>query len=225
MSASTSGKRADDWYRSSSWDDAARAEFDARLARARAGNRVQYRRIKALALLEGGGPVREAAARALLEANVATPDILDFERVVALHRLAGLERSAGRLDEAERLLRQALGVGGPDGNGTSGEEETELAEILLERGGRERIAEAKAMLDRRSEDMPLFARSRFRLCVAQVRVSIALGNRDLAQAWAAAALRIAGERHSGLAHHPDLGLVESAVGTIDWLGGVASGSS
>lgn len=225
MGAAGSSKRADDWYRSADWDEAARAEFANRLARARADNRVQYRRVKALALLETGDPVREAAARALLEENLATPGLFDFERVVALHRLADTERSAGRLDEAERLLRQASSVGGPDGNGTSGEEETELAEILLERGGQERIAEAKALLDRRSEEMPLFARSRFRLCVAQVRVSLALGDRAIAQEWAVAGLQVAGEKHSGLTYHPSLGLVDSDVSTMAWLEAVASGHS
>lgn len=225
MSTASSSKPADDWYRSANWDEAARAEFDDRLARARADNRVQYRRIKALALLDSGDPVRAAAARALLEENLATPDLFDFERVVALHQLAEIERSAGRLDEAERLLRQALSMAGPDGNGTSGEEETGLAEILLERGGQERIVEAKALLDRRSDDLPLFARSRYRLCVAQVRVSIALGKQDLAQDWALAALQVAGEKHSGLTRHPNLGLVESDVSTIEWLEAVASGNS
>jgi hypothetical protein len=222
MCAAGSSHHADDWYRSANWDEAARAEFDTRLARARADNRIQYRRIKALALLESGDPVREAAGAALLQANLASPDLFDFERVVAFRRLAEMERAAGRLDEAERRMRQALSVGGPDGNGTSGEEETALAEMLLERGGRERIAEARALLDRRSEDVPLFARSRFRLCVAQVRVSIALGNQDLAQEWAVAALRVAGEEHSGLTHHPNLGLVESDPSTIHWLEAVAS---
>jgi hypothetical protein len=44
----------EDWFRSPAWDQAARAEFELRLARARDHNRPQYLRIKGLALREAG---------------------------------------------------------------------------------------------------------------------------------------------------------------------------
>lgn len=54
-------------------------------------------------------------------------------------------------------------------------------------GSTSRASEAKALLDRRTEAMPLFARSRFRRCVAQVGSSLALGDRRTARDWARAA--------------------------------------
>lgn len=43
-----------EWFRTSDWDDDARAEFEKRLGRARDHNRPQYLRIKALALRDAG---------------------------------------------------------------------------------------------------------------------------------------------------------------------------
>lgn len=210
------------WYRSSEWDEDAQAEFARRLARARPDNRPQYRRIKAIALIGSPDATKRAAAQALLEQNLDAGDTADFEKVFALNVLSRHERTAGRIDDAERHLREILALVGPDGNGVNGEEEIRLAEILIEQGGPRQIAEAKELLDRRASDMPLFIKSRFRLCVAQARAARVLGIDESAD-WAEAALRLERETRSGLAKHPTLGLVETDAETLAWLRELALG--
>lgn len=183
---------------------------------------MQYRTAKAAALLGSGDPVRIAAGRELLEQNLTTQGIHDYERVGILVLLAELARSDGRLDEAEGRLREALQIAGPDGSGTNGEEEIRLAEILVERGGVDRLREAKALLDRRAGDPPLFVRSRYRLFVAQAGACVALGDPRGAAAWAEAALAAADATDSGLRNHPRLGLVDPDPDLRAWLHRVAS---
>jgi hypothetical protein len=215
------GGRGEEWFRSSRWDDASRAEFEARLARARPSSRVQYRRIKALALLDAGDPASERAAADLIEQNLALPDLPQHERVLALVVLASRDRSRGRLSDAERRIREALDLGGPDGSGTTGEEEIALAEILLAKGGEQDLREAKRLLDRRASALPLLVSSRYRLAVAQTRTLLALGQAEDAAEWAATALRLAAAEHSGLPSHPGLGLIEAPGHELSWLRAVA----
>ena len=219
MSDSSAG--GDEWFRSADWDDAARTDFEARLARSRPYNRVQYRRIKAIALLRSGDPIREEAGAGLLRENLALSDLADHERVLTLVLLAEHDQLRGRLAEAESSLRQALAIAGPDGSGTSGEEEIALAEILLARGGEASLEEAKRLLDRRASEMPLFVRSRYRLAVASAHVCLALRQPADAAQWAAVALDLAATRDSGLARHPALGLVTSTDQELRWLRDVA----
>jgi hypothetical protein len=58
--------RDDEWFRSDAWDDRAQRLFEERLAGTRAA-RAQFLRLKALALVETGDPVRVAAGRELLD--------------------------------------------------------------------------------------------------------------------------------------------------------------
>jgi hypothetical protein len=215
---------SDRWFRSADWDEASQAEFTAKLARARPHNRYQYRRIKALALLETHDRAHEAAGRALLEENLALPDLPPHERTLALGTLARSDLAGGRLISASRFLRDALAMGGPDASGTTGEEEIELAEALMAKGGDGDIREAKALLDRRASDPPVFVRSRYRLAVAQVRASLLIADVSAAAGWASTALDLAAARHSGLRHHPELGLVEADEAQLAWLREVAEQS-
>ncbi len=54
------------WFRSPDWGEAAERDFRHRLARARPHNQIQYRRIKAVALLETRDPAKATAGRRLL---------------------------------------------------------------------------------------------------------------------------------------------------------------
>jgi hypothetical protein len=69
---------------------------------------------------------------------------------------------------------------------------------------------------------PTFQSSRFRMCLAGVRVSLALGDKARAADWAVAALALAAATHSGLRNHPDLGLVETDSKTRAWLTAIAA---
>lgn len=81
-----------DWFRSTAWDEQARTEFEAKLARSAAHNRPQYLRIKAIAL-DGAGLTDDALT--LLER--VTDDYPDSLDCVSAFELQGdiLRRSGG----------------------------------------------------------------------------------------------------------------------------------
>src|SRR4051812_37189935 len=134
-----------DWFRGEEWDEKARAEFARRLGRARRTSRPQYRRIKAGALLKSDDPSRQAAGRSLLEENLVDPITLDFERVIALTLLARHDRLRGQTEAAEVRFRTALDISTESGR--NGEEEIELAELLLEKATPDALAEAHDLLE------------------------------------------------------------------------------
>ena len=207
----------DDWFRSADWGIAAKAEFEARLARARPRSRPQYRRIKALTLLDTGDPVKQAAGRDLLELTVVDRDSFEFERVAALSILGAHEQDTNLLDAAERHLRAALDLIAVHPSGGTELEEVRLAEILLKRGSQAALKEARDLIDRVGTSRPVLLSSRFRKCLAGVRVALALGQVAQAKGWARQALSLASATHSGLANHPRLGLVETDDATRAWL--------
>jgi hypothetical protein len=116
-----------DWFRSPDWGEAAERDFRHRLARARPHNQIQYRRIKAVALLETRDPAKATAGRRLLSEVAESADAPDFEKVMALSMLGQAALRERRLDEAAANLREALRIAGPKGSGTSGLEEAWLA--------------------------------------------------------------------------------------------------
>lgn len=207
----------DDWFRSPDWGIAARAEFESRVARARPRSRPQYRRIKAVALLDSGDPVKQAAGRGLLELTVVNRDSHEFERVSALSLLGAHEQDTGLIDAAERHLRAALDVMAVHPSGGTELEAVRLAEILLKRGRRTELEEARDLIDRVGTSRPILLSSRFRKCLVGVRVALALDEIPHAKEWARQALALASAPHSGLANHPRLGLVETDDATRAWL--------
>jgi hypothetical protein len=213
---------SDEWFRSPDWGAEAEAAFEARLAKARQASRPQYRRIKALALLDAGDPVKRAAGQELLERIVADPNAYPFEKVSALSFLGAHEQDTDQLDAAERHLRSALNLMATVVSGGTGLEEVRLAEILLIRAGRANLEEARDLIDRVGESDPRILNSRFRKCLVGVRVALALGDDVRAQGWARQALELASATHSGLANHPKLGLVETDDTTRAWLADVVA---
>jgi len=214
----------DAWFRSGDWDAKAQAEFETRLARATAAKRAQYRRIKAIALLDSGNAQKVAAGRELLLSNVRDGDVHQFERVSALSILGSHLHDAGQSDEAERYLRQVLDVSRSNQSGTNGLEAIRLAEILLMRGGPDELSEAHNLLEQVTDDPPIFVASRFRMALAATRVALARGQSTNAIEWAQAALVYADAKHSGLANHPALLLAKVDRGTRKWLESVAAGN-
>lgn len=214
-----------DWFRSTDWGEAAERDFRQRLARARPFNQIQYRRIKAVALLDAGDPAKLVAGQRLLIEIVDAPDAPDFEKVIALSMLGDRALLNGRLDEAEANLREALRISGQDGSGTSGLEQAWLAQVALARGDRAGLEEARALVERRAADPPLILSARFEICVTAAKVALALEDPAAAAAWAEAALALADADHSGLANHPRLGLVQLSAQMRAWLSDVANGAS
>jgi hypothetical protein len=207
----------DAWFRSPDWDDLAKAAFETRIARATAHNKIQYTRIKGLALLGSGKPDVETAGYQMLVGILQNPNAPTHEKVTVLSQLGGRDHDRGRLDDAERNLRDALALMGTSPSGSNGLERIRLAEILLARGGQEQLEEARQLLVEEAEGEPVFVSTRFRLAIAAARVSIGLDDPKGAAGWAALALQLAEARHSGLANHPTLGLVDLDPGLRQWL--------
>jgi len=156
----------------------------------------------------------------MLEHVVADPDAYHFEKVSALSFLGAHEQDTGRLDTAERHLRAALHLMAMNPSGGNELEEVRLAEILLKRGGRAELEEARDLIDRVGASRPRLLTSRFRKCLAGVSVALALGDMPRAEEWARQALALASATYSGLANHPRLGLVETDDTTRGWLAAV-----
>jgi tetratricopeptide (TPR) repeat protein len=213
----------DDWARSSDWDASAQAEFTERLGKARRWNRVQYRRIKAIALIETGDEDRIAAAGDMLQQNVQDPDAASFERVIALSQLGRLAFRAGSLDEAEKAFRGALQLLAAQPSGGSDLEEVLLAEVLLERGDRGDRDEAMALVAACAAHASPFPVHAFEVGRVGAKVALAVGQREIAAQYARSALEASGATESGLAHHPSLGLVELDAQMRAWLSAVAAG--
>jgi hypothetical protein len=213
-----------DWYRSNDWGEAAERDFRRRLTRARTHNQIQYRRIKAASLLETGDAAKVAAGRRLLTEVAQSPDAPDFEKVIALTMLGRRALEEGRLDEADGCLREALGISGPNGSGTTGLEEAWLAQVALARGDTAGLRHARALVELRAADPPMILSARFEVTLTAARVALALDDRAAAASWARTALEVADAEHSGLANHPGLGLVQINPATRAWLSEVADGA-
>ena len=201
-----------DWYRTPDWDEAARADFEARLGRAR-GQRSEYLRVKAAAL-EGAGLLDDAARmyERLLEEH---PDRL--HESYTHERLGDVARAQGRLDEAERRYRRVLAF--QPLKWSSGMTAVSLAEILLDQG---RVDDAAEALDQAEESsVTAFHANLFRYLVAVVRVATAHGDGGSAADAAARALDLidAPDQYS---RHPGIGAVRTDDATVAMLKAVAA---
>jgi predicted Zn-dependent protease len=203
----------DDWFRSPAWDDSARADFEARLARARPHNRQQYLRIKGVRLRAAG---HAAAAREVLERAAEHPDGYFHETVSAWETLADIAIECGDRANAERLYRRILAEQ-PSGSGTTGSVEISLAELLLDRGRTEDRDEASGLLSTWIERKAMkFDNQLFRWHLNLIRVAEATGDHETVRRAANTALAVA-ERGPQLPRHPGVGLVETDKATLKRL--------
>lgn len=200
---------ADEWYRDPRWSKTIEEEFGRRLARARVDNRPQYLRIKALALLENGGEKERAAARGLLLRVIDDYDdpLNDFDFLIARETLAELDAADGALDEAEAQYRAALHLSSE--SNVRGDAPLALAELLIRRGGTNRLAEAQDILDGVDAADLTFKIQRFRYSVCQARLAAANGDTSEAATHAVAALREASTTGPDFPRHPDIGHVRA----------------
>lgn len=205
---------ADEWFRRPAWDEAARADFEARLARAKPHNRQQYLRIKGLALRSAG---HTAAARELLEraADCAEPEGFLHQTVAAWETLADMAVERGDRAAAEPLYRRILAL--PNQSGSTGTIEISLADLLLNTGRAQDRDEASALLDAWiKRDKLKFDHVLFRWHLVLIRLAEAVGDRETVLRAAKTALTLA-ERGPQLPHHPNVGLVNADKATLKRL--------
>jgi hypothetical protein len=103
-----------DWYRTSAWDDVARAQFDAKIRRSRAGyNRAQYFWIKAGCMFYARppDPALRLAAIELVERALVESQAEGSHRAQLLDDLGRYLLIVGRRDDGIAALREALALG------------------------------------------------------------------------------------------------------------------
>lgn len=204
---------AEEWFRSPAWDDAARADFETRLARARPANRQQYLRIKGVSLRAAG---ELQGAGQLLERAAEYPDGHLFMTVAAWETLADMAAERGDRSTAERLYRRIL-TEQPSLSGTTGTVEISLAEVLLDGGGTDRRDEALTLLNSWLErDQIKWASQLFRWHLDLIRIAEATGNTQTVRRTANTALSLT-EQGPQLPNHPDIGLVKTDTATLKRL--------
>jgi len=197
-----------DWYRRPDWDDAAREEFERRLARARPFNRSQYLRIKALALLDAG---EDQGAQELLLRVLDNPDESP-DVGLAVEFLGNLAVRQGNRELAKQYYRRGLAAPRYPG-GTTGGHEIALAEMLLDEGA-DGHAEAIELLE------TWFARPNLKfnnqLCrwhLAVIKAAEQTGDAETVRRSAAAALEVA-SREPQFSRHKDVGVVRADPVTL-----------
>ena len=206
---------ADEWFRTSDWDAEAQVEFERRLQRARPMKRIQYLRIKGLALRDAG---LIEDARMLWTRVLELPDEYGFSHVAAIENLA----ESWVVDDPERAeeLYRELVYRQPTADGTSGMVQVALAELLLNQGGSGNIKEATDLLNLWEDSDNPFPKAWFRYALARVQLAEARADIDGAQSTARTALRLANLGPQFPRHGP-IGVVETDELTVRRLKRIA----
>ncbi len=183
---------SDEWFRSPSWDEASRGEFERRLVSARPEVRAQHLRLKALSLLDSA---ELHAARDLLRRALEQPVIDPAARASAHEQLARIAVQQGDPRLARTHYREALAGASSSGTaGTTGTVEIALAELLLDTGDDAALDEAAGLLtawiERSASRHPA---QLFRWNMALLRIAEADGDRQTAREVARTALPQAAE--------------------------------
>ncbi len=206
-----------EWFRSRDWSSDAEQDFETRLGRARAGNRAQYLRIKAAALIDAGN----LDAAAVLLHRVVDDYGDDWIQVTASHEhLGDIYRSRGDLDGAESEYRRVLMLS-PNLSGTTGEVHLKLGEVLLA-AGTDDFAEIEQLIAA-SRPHVVFNTSAFRANVLDARVAAASGDVARRRASATAALALV-NAPSQFSRHPTVGLVEASPSLLAEVADMAGNS-
>jgi tetratricopeptide (TPR) repeat protein len=196
--------------------------FEERLSRATPRHRPQYLRIKASEILDqSDDPEAWDMAASLLRRVIDDyPDALDVP--MAHVGLAQYHRRLSQWDEALRQYQLAIDLTSPRRSGSTGIEEVDMAEVLVERnapGDNTRALELLAsehLLSQRHFNSTLF---RIALCRARAQSRVGMDP----SAAAREALRLASIAEPLLPRHPTVGLVDSDQQTLEELKRYGSG--
>jgi len=188
-----------DWFRTPAWDEQARIEFEAKLARSAAHNRPQYLRIKAIAL-DGAG-LTDDALTLLSRVVDEYPDALDCAYAFELQ--GDMLRRSGDLAAAEASYRTAL-TRRPDLNATSGMSPVSLGEVLLELRGEAAVKEVRSLLNYPALRL-VFNSQLVRALTLSARAAEVDGDEALRRSEARKALDLVSAAPQ-LNRHPDVGV-------------------
>lgn len=203
---------AQEWFRASVWDETVAAEFELRLARARASRRPEYLRLQATQLIAATDASTRAAGRLMLE-RVVREFPYNFEAKFACEQLGGSLAAEGWFAEAEKAYRRTIMMckQSPIGySGGSGVPELFLAEVLLRLG--DRAVDAWELLEEvspRVESQKLIRGTVYRHLLASARAANELGLPSAVD-LARQALAVADESEPAIPRHPELGRVNAS---------------
>ena len=201
-----------DWFRRTTWTDADRESFNARLKRCRsAENKAQYLRIQAVCLAEAG---QHAAAIELFDRLLREfPDSMEI--ALAHAERAGLFAKLGKTDDAIAAYRAALQREPERPNVRTGSW-LNFGWFVVTRQLTGLYDEAARVLDEfRDEAAFIFPIGEYRYAAIQALLAAARGDQTQAREYAEQALFESAKTHSGLRYHPTLGLVGSKHSTMD----------
>jgi tetratricopeptide (TPR) repeat protein len=193
-----------EWFRRSTWTDADRQEFHARLNRScQASNKAQYLRIQALHLAESGHP--EAAIELLDQLFVEFPESIDIAQahVQKAASLAKLGRTEAAIEEYRAALQAQRDRPNVQTNAW-----LDFGWFVVERALTGLYDEVAMLLEEFRENGGLsFPANEYRY--AAIQALLADGHADMPRAreFAKKALAEAAKDHSGMRYHPMLGLV------------------
>lgn len=207
--------KADDWFRNNRWDAAEEAAFFGRLLRSKSSyHRAQYARIKASGLEDSADPVRVRAAIALLT-RVLKEWPSDSEIACCHWQLARCHLKLGDIDSALDHFQRCIRREDEYPNSLTGAW-SDFADLVVSRRLRKYYKQILALL-KDHEDRLLFPVDAFILHGCRALIAWESNSKVDAQREAEKALEQAGRLHSGLARHPEVGLVRGHVPLIERL--------
>ncbi|MBL8724057.1 MAG: tetratricopeptide repeat protein [Planctomycetes bacterium] len=190
-----------DWFRRTSWTEGDKAEFEAKLGRARRSSRGQYVRIQGVHLAEAG--LHREAAELFERVLAEFPEPLEI--APALSGLGQSLLALGQREPALDAMRRCV-LREREYPNVKTDAWLEFAFIVASLDVRDLFEEARGVLLEHDaqESQMIFPLQRFKLHASR---AILAGTSDVAAMEAAAALREAARSDSGLRYHGKLGLV------------------
>jgi tetratricopeptide (TPR) repeat protein len=208
---------ANEWFRSTDWSEAARADFERRLGRARPSGRAQYLRIKGLALADAGeiDGARELWNRVLR----------DDGEFAALEGFAVLEHLGDSYVDDDPALAagyyRRLLADNPELKFTTATQHIKLAELLIRRRDKQNLEKAADLLAEWTEVARLpFPSAHFRWNMAVIELAEATRDREAAREAARRALALAA-RGPVFPRHKTVGVVHADQLTLKRLKNLA----
>ena len=200
-----------EWYRRTTWSDADREDFNARLKRSRgARNKAQYLRIQAVHLAASGHHV---GAIELLDRLFAEfPERIEL--ALAHSQKAKSLVTLGQMDAAIKEYRAALQAE-RDFPNVRTNAWLDFGWLVAEKQMTDHYNEAlHVLLEFREKcDLKLPA-TEYRYAAVHAMLADYRGDKALAREFARQALAEAEKHHSGLRYHPTVGLVGSERNTL-----------
>ena len=200
-----------EWFRRTTWTDADRVDFNARLKRSRgASSKAQYLRLQALHLAEAG---HYDGAIELLDRLLAEfPDSIDVAQGHAqkADSLVKLGQTEAAVDEYRAALQRERDFPNVRTNAW-----LDFGWFVVEKRLTRLYDEVAHVLDEfRDEGGLRFPAIEYRYAAIQALLADARGEKSQAREFAKTALAEAAKDHSGLRYHPTVGLVGSERATF-----------